>query len=133
MGSNKLISVPVSAGELIDKITILEIKAERFADAEKLRHVQEELAMLKTARDRAINPLPQLAALSGQLRGINAELWEIEDAIRLCEQRKDFGPQFVELARSVYRTNDRRSAVKRQINGLVGSTLMEEKLYTPYQ
>jgi hypothetical protein len=133
MAGDKRISVYVSAGELIDKITILEIKAERFHDAHKLRHVQEELEMLKVARDRAIEPSARLSELTGQLKAINGELWHIENAIRLCEQRQNFGPPFVQLARSVYRINDRRSAAKQQINEWVGSSLIEEKSYTPYE
>ena len=129
MDNGKLLSVPVSAGELIDKIGILEIKVEHFRDAEKLRHVQQELKLLETVRGQAIAPSPQLAELTAQLRSVNGELWRIEDEIRLCERRQDFGPSFVELARAVYRTNDRRSELKRQINALVGSTIVEEKSY----
>jgi hypothetical protein len=133
MERDKPISINVSAGELIDKITILEIKAERFDNAEKRRHVQQELGALQVVRDRGIESLPQLTELTSQLKAINLELWRIEDAIRLCEQNKDFGPQFIELARSVYRNNDRRSELKRQINKLVGSSLIEEKSYAPYE
>jgi dsDNA-specific endonuclease/ATPase MutS2 len=126
------ISIPVSAGELIDKIMILEIKAERFSDAEKLRRVRHELDMLRTVRDAALPPSPALDDLTEGLRVVNRELWRIEDAIRLCEQRQDFGPKFVELARSVYRNNDRRSELKRRISELAGSSIVEEKAYTPY-
>jgi hypothetical protein len=126
------ISIDVSPGELIDKLTILEIKAERFEEPEKLRHVRQELAMLQTARARSVEPSDQLTELTGQLMSVNIELWEFEDAIRLCEQHKDFGPRFVTLARSIYRTNDRRCELKRQINTLVGTSLIEEKKYPPY-
>ncbi len=132
MEQGKQIVIAVSAGELIDKITILQIKAEQFRDAEKLAHVQRELQTLQAAWNQAIGPTPELLEVTNQLASINRELWWIEDAIRLCEQKKDFGSQFIELARSVYRTNDRRSALKRQINQLVGSSLVEEKSYTPY-
>ena len=132
MGHDKPIMVPVSAGELIDKITILEIKAEHFRDAEKLAHVRQELDLLRTVWKQTIEPSPQLAEVAGQLESINRELWRIEDALRLCEREKDFGPRFVELARSVYRNNDRRCELKRRINELVGSPLVEEKSYTPY-
>ena len=133
MTPNPLISIPVSAGELIDKITILEIKADRFDDAEKLRHVQQELAMLKQVRDAAFESSPALTELTGQLKSINLELWDIEDAIRLCERRKEFGPPFIALARSVYHKNDQRFQVKRQISEAVGSKFVEEKSYAPYQ
>jgi hypothetical protein len=126
------ILVPVSAGELIDKITILEIKAALFNDANKLAHVRLELAMLAEARDRLLPASSELAELASQLRTLNEELWRVEDSLRLCEQRSDFDTEFVELARSVYRHNDRRSALKRSINELAGSALVEEKSYTPY-
>ena len=133
MGCELPILISVSAGELIDKITILEIKAARFTDAEKLRHVHHELELLAAVRDRAIEPSAQLGQLTAEIAAVNAELWRVEDALRRCEQEKDFGPRFVELARSVYRANDRRYELKRDINLLVGSRLVEEKSYTPYQ
>ncbi len=132
MGNDKPILISVAAGELIDKITILEIKAERIADAEKLVHVRRELAMLKTVCDQAVEPSAQLTELTGELRSINSELWRIEDEIRVCERKKDFGPKFIELARSVYHNNDRRFECKRRINELVGSSLVEQKSYTQY-
>jgi hypothetical protein len=132
MDKSNLFSVPVSAGELIDKISILAIKAEHFRDVEKLRHVQEELKLLEVVRDQALQPSEELAELTAQLKSVNAELWRIEDEIRDCERTQDFGPAFVKLARAVYHTNDRRSELKRQINTLVGSSIVEEKSYTPY-
>jgi hypothetical protein len=125
-----LIEVP--AGELIDKITILEIKGERIADPDKLRHVRAELAALAAVRDGALPPSPELAALAAQLKAVNEALWQVEDDLRACERRQDFGPRFVELARSVYRHNDRRAALKRAVNDLLGSRLVEEKSYAPY-
>ena len=133
MGRDMPILISVSAGELIDKITILEIKAAQFTDAEKLRHVRHELELLAAARDQVIEPSAQLSDLTRQLTSVNAELWRIEDAIRRCEQEKDFGAPFIELARAVYHANDRRYELKRDINQLVGSSLVEEKSYTPYQ
>jgi hypothetical protein len=124
--------VPIAAGELIDKITILQIKAERITDADKLRNVRNELTALTAARDRAISDTQELRQLALQLKRVNDSLWEIEDNIRRCEQRQDFGPQFIQLARSVYRTNDQRAELKRQINQLLGSQLIEEKDYVPY-
>jgi tetratricopeptide (TPR) repeat protein len=126
------IAVPISPGELIDKITILQIKQERIADAGKRRHVEEELHALAAVRDRAIPASAELEALTCELKRVNEALWDIEDAIRDCERCQDFGPKFVELARSVYRSNDRRSELKRAMNNLLGSALVEEKSYQPY-
>jgi hypothetical protein len=124
--------VPVSWGEVIDKITILEIKAERLGDPAKLANVQRELDALAAVRDRAFPGHAGLAALAGELKTINESLWEIEDEIRDCERARDFGETFVRLARSVYVTNDRRAAVKRRINDLLGSDLVEENSYAHY-
>jgi tetratricopeptide (TPR) repeat protein len=124
--------VEVSPGELIDKITILEIKTERLADPPKLEQVRRELDALRQARARAVPPSDELARLEASLKRVNVTLWEVEDAIRACERDQDFGPRFVELARSVYRTNDSRSALKRQINELLGAPFGEQKAYTEY-
>jgi hypothetical protein len=126
------ITVEVAPGELIDKITILEIKAQHIADPAKLKNVKTELATLTASRDRAIPASQQLTDLTRQLKEANERLWHIEDGIRDCERQHDFGPKFVEFARSVYKTNDLRSAIKRQINDLLGSRLIEEKSYAPY-
>lgn len=126
------ISVEIAPGELIDKITILEIKSERISDPEKLSNVRTELATLVACRDRTIPSSPELAERTTDLKQVNESLWQIEDDIRDCERRRDFGPKFVELARSVYKSNDRRAALKRQINELLGSRLIEEKSYTDY-
>jgi Flp pilus assembly protein TadD len=124
------ILVEVAPGELIDKITILEIKSERITEAAALEHVRAELAVLRAAHEEALEPSEALRALTAELKAVNTTLWEIEDEIRLCEARGDFGPRFVELARSVYQQNDRRAALKRQVNELLGSELMEEKVFT---
>jgi hypothetical protein len=166
--------VPVSAGELVDKITILQIKAQRIGDPAKRTNVAVELAALEAVAVRAglvaeagqapwpdgvFVPIPavgsgsddggdagadgagqaalapvlaQLAPVMAQLVTVNGELWDIEDRIRDCERAGDFGPGFVELARAVYRTNDRRAALKAQINQLCGSQLVEEKSYAAY-
>jgi len=126
------IAVPISPGELIDKITILQIKQERIADPAKLRHVEEELHALAAVRDEAIPPSAELDTLVAELKRVNEALWDIEDAIRDCERRQDFGPKFIELARSVYHSNDRRSELKRAMNERLGSALVEEKSYQPY-
>lgn len=132
MSDAKPILVETAPGELIDKITILQIKTERMTDREKLRNVQVELVTLCAARDGAIPPSDAIAELSAQLKAVNEALWDIEDDIRCCEREGDFGPKFIELARSVYRSNDQRAALKRQINQQLGSKLVEEKSYQPY-
>jgi hypothetical protein len=126
------IAVEVSPGELIDKITILEIKSERIPDGAKLLNVRTELTTLVAACDRAIPASLELAALTRELKQVNESLWHIEDHIRDCERQRNFGAAFVALARSVYKSNDRRSALKRQINELLGSRLIDEKSYAPY-
>lgn len=126
------VTIEVSPGELIDKIAILEIKAERIADGGKRAHVLAELEALRSARAAQVALHPRLDRLSAALRQINETLWDIEDALRDCERNGDFGPRFVELARSVYHTNDRRADVKREINLVLDSRLVEEKSYRPY-
>jgi Flp pilus assembly protein TadD len=125
------ITVEIAPGELIDKITILEIKSERIIDANQLHHVGTELALLVAARECTVPGSAELTRLETELNEVNEALWQIEDEIRLCERCEEFGPQFVALARSVYHTNDRRAALKRQINELLRSDLMEEKSYAP--
>lgn len=126
------ITVEIAPGELIDKITILEIKAERIADPAKRNNVMIELETLAAARDRALPRSARLTELTAALKQVNAELWDIEDDIRDCERNRDFGPAFIELARSVYHTNDRRAAFKRDINMLLQSRIVEEKSYAAY-
>ena len=126
------IEVPISPGELIDKISILEIKSERIEDPEKLKNVVYALELLRAARAKSLSDSDHLARLEAELKKANEALWDIEDAIRACESAKDFGPRFVELARSVYLTNDRRAAAKKQIDRLFGSALTDEKSYQDY-
>ncbi|MEQ9327531.1 MAG: DUF6165 family protein [Rhodospirillales bacterium] len=126
------ITAPIAPGELIDKITILEIKSERMTDAAKLRNVRIELDTLAATRDGHIEPSDEMARLTAELKSINEELWVIEDDIRDCERNGDFGPEFIRLARAVYVTNDRRADVKKKINLLLGSTIVEEKSYAAY-
>src|SRR3954468_19086626 len=126
-------TVPVSIGEVVDKITILEIKASRLGDEAKLRNVHRELRALTEAfEERFPDVDEEVMALFAALRSVNETLWEIEDEIRECERRRCFESRFIELARAVYRTNDERAALKRAINLGLGSGLIEEKSYTPY-
>ena len=121
--------VEVGAGELIDKISILQIKSERIKDPQKSANVQRELEALCAVRDQQLAASSALSELMGQLRKINAELWQFEDDIRACEANRDFGEEFIATARSIYLVNDRRAAVKRDINRLMGAAIIEEKYY----
>ena len=127
-----MIEVPVSWGELVDKITILQIKSDRMSDAQKLANVRKELNLLsEKLGSNAANP--EVARLTKALYDVNAALWDIEDDIRDCENYGDFGEKFVSLARSVYITNDKRAELKREVNGVLGSELVEEKSYQKYK
>lgn len=121
--------VEISVGELIDKITILEIKNARISDQSKLHNIRNELNVLAAARDSMVPRTSTLEDIVAELRIVNEALWDIEDEIRVCEHGHDFGARFIELARSVYQTNDRRAELKRRINEYVGSRLVEEKSY----
>lgn len=125
----KEILVPTSPGELIDKLTILRLKAEKITDETKLTHVQHERTTLQKVADSAIPASADLDRLWAELYEINADLWAIEDDIRACDARGEFGVAFIALARAVYVTNDRRAEVKKKINLLLGSDLVEEKSY----
>ena len=124
-----MIAIPGAIGELIDKITILEIKARKIEDAQKARNVRRELALLQANQRDAGFDEARLAPLKAELVVVNETLWEIEDEIRLCEKAGDFGERFVALARAVYGTNDRRAAIKREINLMFNSAIVEEKHY----
>ncbi|HET6283173.1 MAG TPA: DUF6165 family protein [Polyangia bacterium] len=126
------ITIEIGPGELIDKITILEIKSAHIAPGAKLSNVRTELGVLVAARDAGILPSAELDVLTADLKTINETLWRIEDEIRDCERATDFGPRFIALARAVYRTNDRRAAVKRRINDLLDAHIIEEKSYAQY-
>ena len=127
-----MITIPISPGELFDRITILEIKQQNIRVAKKLRHIESELAQLNHIAHASIEGSARLEKLQRELKSINETLWEIEDAIRRCEKEADFGETFITLARSVYQHNDRRSDVKRQINTLLDSEIVEEKSYEDY-
>jgi len=120
---------PMAPGELIDRLSILQIKVQRVTDPIKLRTVRTELEQLLAVREKALPSSDQLDELARELRGVNETLWQIEDDIRAADQSGDFGPKFIELARSVYHTNDRRADLKRRINLLLGSVIRDEKHY----
>ncbi len=124
--------VPISPGELIDKITILEIKSQRMTDAAKLHNVRTELALLNATWSASPFSATDISAEWTGLRDVNARLWDIEDDIRDKERDAAFDAKFIELARAVYVTNDERAAIKRRINTKLGSALVEEKSYADY-
>jgi hypothetical protein len=126
------ILTPISPGELIDKITILRIKMANITDPAKLKNVETEHGVLDAVLKNDVPASAELSALDDQLQAINQELWNIEDDIRDCERDGDFGDTFIQLARAVYVTNDKRADLKKQINTLLGSTLVEEKSYAEY-
>jgi hypothetical protein len=128
----KPVLVEIAPGELLDKITILQIKTERMTDPAKVKNVQVELAILSKTRQEAMPASAELTKLEGQLKAVNERLWDIEDEIRVCERQQDFGPRFIALARSVYHENDHRAAVKKAVNQMLQSRIVEEKSYAPY-
>ena len=127
------ISVPISPGELIDKLTILEIKSARMTDTAKVANVRVELSLLQTTWNGSAYAKNDIAAEWAELRRINAELWDIEDRIRDKELAQAFDQEFIDLARAVYVTNDERARVKREINTKLGSRIVEEKSYAKYK
>ncbi len=126
------VSLPAPPGELVDRITILEIKAARITEEAKLKNVRKELAALRDIATANLPTSAELTRLSGALVKVNETLWEIEDAIRERESRQDFGEEFIALARAVYHTNDQRSRLKREINDLLGARFSDEKSYVKY-
>jgi len=126
------IRIPISPGELLDKITILQIKAERISDPAKVANVTTELEMLEEVWREAVSDDDEIRALSAELRKINEALWDIEDDIRDEERNKRFGDRFIELARAVYVTNDRRAEAKKKVNLHLNSSIVEEKSYQDY-
>ena len=127
------IQIPISPGELLDKITILQIKAERISDPVKVANVKTELEMLNRVWDEAVEADAEITALTAELKSINESLWEIEDDIRDEERNKRFGDRFIELARAVYVTNDERANAKKKVNLHLNSTIVEEKSYQDYK
>tara|TARA_R110002110_G_scaffold115052_7_gene285279 strand:+ start:1295 stop:1714 length:420 start_codon:yes stop_codon:yes gene_type:complete len=136
-----LIKIPISVGELVDKITILEIKQEKIVDKSKLENINKELVLLITEFEK-INELfvgdnenaeiVKFNTLKCDLKLVNKRLWDVEDDIRDCERRENFGEKFIKLARSVYHYNDERSDIKKSFNNLLGSYIVEEKSYAKY-
>lgn len=129
----KDILVPVSPGEMLDKITILEIKSERIDDPQKVANVRHELDLLNNVWCKAVDDDGTVVELKARMKSINEALWEIEDDIRDQEKARDFGERFVELARAVYVTNDQRANAKKELNLYLGSDIVEEKSYQDYQ
>jgi hypothetical protein len=125
--------VPISPGELIDKVTILEIKSQRMSDPAKLHNVRTEFNLLSETWKASPFAATDISAEWTGLRDVNAKLWDIEDRIRDKERDGLFDAEFIELARAVYVTNDERAAIKKQINTKLGSTLVEEKSYAAYK
>ena len=127
-----ILQVPVSVGEVVDKVTILEIKSNRISDESKLKNIRAELEQLRPLVSGGVFDSAEVSALFDGLRAVNGELWDIEDDIRAEEAAGRFGERFIELARAVYVTNDRRAELKKKLNLATGSDLVEEKSYEDY-
>ena len=128
---NKIL-VEVSVGELLDKLTILEIKQEKIKDSEKLKYINDEYGVLKDELNKSVKTNPKLDELFNSLKKINEKLWVIEDDKRLCEKNSDFGEKFVKLSRDIHFLNDDRAKIKLEINNHTGSKIKEIKEYTKY-
>jgi len=128
---NKIL-VEVSVGELLDKLTILEIKQEKIKDPEKLKYINDEYSVLKDQLNKSVKSDPKLDELFNSLKKVNEKLWVIEDDKRLCEKSSDFGDKFVKLSRDVHFLNDDRAKIKLEINNHTGSKIKEIKEYTKY-
>ena len=128
---NKIL-VEVSAGELLDKLTILEIKQEKIKDPEKLKFINDEYSALKDQLNKSVKSDPKLDELFNSLKKVNEKLWVIEDDKRLCEKNSDFGEKFVKLSRDIHFLNDDRAKIKLEINNHTGSKIKEIKEYTKY-
>lgn len=127
-----IIHVPVSPGEVLDKITILEIKSERISDAAKLVNVRRELELLQASWKKYVDEDETVRDIHARLKAINEALWDIEDDIRDKERAREFDQVFIDLARSVYVTNDQRADAKKELNLYLGSEMVEEKSYQDY-
>ena len=129
--SKKILS-EISAGELLDKISILEIKLDKIKNKNSQEAINKEYKMLKEAKNLNINLTEKVKQLCEEIKEVNLNLWNIEDELRICEKRKDFGEKFTKLARGVYLNNDKRSKIKSEINKILGSNIKEIKLYANY-
>ncbi len=132
INKSKKILTEISAGELLDKISILEIKLDKIKDKGSLLEINKEYASLSETKNSNISITKDLENLTKQLKETNMKLWSIEDEKRMCEKNKDFGKKFIELARSVYLNNDKRAKIKSEINKLLGSNIREIKKYINY-
>ena len=126
------ITIPVSSGELIDKISILKIKRKKIINKSKLRNINKELSLLNKIYKNNFQKNKKILLYEKKLIKINKKLWDVEDKIRLLESKKNFNQKFIDLARAVYINNDQRSEIKKKINELTGSYLIEEKSYKLY-
>ena len=129
--SKKILS-EISAGELLDKISILEIKLDNIKDKENRGEVKKEYKILKEVQNSSIKVSEKLKVLFKEIKEVNLILWNVEDKLRICEKNKDFGQNFIKLAREVYFNNDKRSKIKSEINELLGSNIKEVKQYVNY-
>jgi adenine C2-methylase RlmN of 23S rRNA A2503 and tRNA A37 len=129
--SKKIVS-EISAGELLDKISILEIKLDKIKNPNNQKEINKEYKLLKETKDSNIKVTEKIKQLLNEIKAVNLKLWEIEDKIRICEKNKNFGKEFIELARAVYSTNDKRAKIKSEINEAVGSNIREIKQYVNY-
>ena len=129
---SKKIQSEISAGELLDKISILEIKIQKITDKNNLNEVKKEYEILKHTQKNHVESSDKIEDLFNSIKEVNLTLWNIEDEIRVCEKNKDFGKEFIELARAVYLTNDKRAKIKSKINEIVGSNIKEIKEYADY-
>ena len=129
---SKKILTEISAGELLDKMTILEIKLDKIRDKENLLEISKEYESLKETKKSNIKLTKDLENLIAQLKEINLKLWDFEDKTRICEKNKDFGQTFINLSRSVYLNNDKRANIKSKINKMLGSNIKEVKQYVNY-
>ena len=129
--SKKILS-EISAGELLDKISILEIKLDKIKGKENLEEINKEYKILKDVQNSSIEVTEKLKTLFKEIKEVNLNLWNIEDELRICEKNKDFGQSFIKLARDVYLNNDKRSKIKSEINKILGSNIKEIKQYVDY-
>ena len=129
--SKKILS-EISAGELLDKISILEIKLEKIKNKDSQKEIQKEYKILKEIQNSSIELTDKIKDLLKSIKEVNLNLWDVEDKLRICEKKKDFGENFIKSAREVYFNNDKRSKIKSEINKILGSNIKEIKQYVSY-